>query len=281
MEQRTTENTRNRWRWIMDGSEEQLVEKSDEQLEARVKGIQAKDAAASASILRFIKTEVREGQRGGLIRALRVVHHEEAQRMSKDDPQLSPARIELGLAWGAACQIICDSGGKWDFDNDEPINPLKPIPFEAIQIIAENEAINYVKHNDPSYRPVQVHTVYEWLISEGYATRDDLIHYAAILEALKKRPNRRSIRAPNSGAAALAAPPETTLALHTTMSGRLGQVLSWTANIIAVGVIGVFGVAALSFGSGNEKFMLALAGVVIAAIVWACGRGLRYILAGT
>jgi hypothetical protein len=60
---------------------------------------------------------------------------------------------------------------------------------------------------------------------------------------------------------------------HPTMAGRLGQVLSFTADIIALAVTGFFAVVA-----GNEPNVLVF-GLCVAAVVWATGRALRYVLA--
>lgn len=65
---------------------------------------------------------------------------------------------------------------------------------------------------------------------------------------------------------------------HSSMAGRLGLVLSWTANLIALAVIAVFLFAA-SWDSGNAA-ALALVGAAIAAVIWLVGRGLRYVLTG-
>jgi hypothetical protein len=61
--------------------------------------------------------------------------------------------------------------------------------------------------------------------------------------------------------------------VHPAMAGRLGEVLSFTANIIALAVIGFFAVVA-----GNEPNVLVF-GLCAAAVVWATGRVLHYILA--
>jgi hypothetical protein len=66
---------------------------------------------------------------------------------------------------------------------------------------------------------------------------------------------------------------------HPTMAGRLGQVLSWTANLIAVAIGGVFLVLA-SYDNQNAGVIL-MVGAVLAALVWMAGRALRYVLAGS
>jgi len=64
-----------------------------------------------------------------------------------------------------------------------------------------------------------------------------------------------------------------TAGAHPTTAGRLGEVLSFTANIIALAVIGFFAVVA-----GNEPSVLVF-GLCAAAVVWATGRVLHYVLA--
>jgi hypothetical protein len=63
------------------------------------------------------------------------------------------------------------------------------------------------------------------------------------------------------------------------MAGRLGQVLSWAANLIALAVLATFLVIASE--ETNNAGVPVLIGVVIAAVIWLAGRGLRYVLAGS
>jgi hypothetical protein len=62
---------------------------------------------------------------------------------------------------------------------------------------------------------------------------------------------------------------------HPSMAGRLGQVISWTANLIALAIAAI----ALVFAQ-NDSTVIGI-GIVIAALVWAAGRAMRYVLAGT
>jgi hypothetical protein len=71
-------------------------------------------------------------------------------------------------------------------------------------------------------------------------------------------------------------PPSTA---HPTMAGRLGQVLSWTANLIALAIAATFVVLA-GYEPHNASFLIGV-GVVIAAVIWMIGRGIRYVLAGS
>jgi hypothetical protein len=66
---------------------------------------------------------------------------------------------------------------------------------------------------------------------------------------------------------------------HPTMAGRLGQVLSWTANIIALAIAGFF--MLMAHYDPNSSGFLLLIGACLAGVVWAAGRGLRYVLAGS
>src|SRR5262249_50242268 len=66
---------------------------------------------------------------------------------------------------------------------------------------------------------------------------------------------------------------------HPTMAGRLGQVLSWTANIIALAIAGFFFV--IAHNEPNNSGVILVIGLCIAGVVWAAGRGLRYVLAGS
>jgi hypothetical protein len=67
---------------------------------------------------------------------------------------------------------------------------------------------------------------------------------------------------------------------HPTMAGRLGQVLSWTANIIALAIAGFFMLIAYYEPAGGRGFILVV-GACLAGVVWAAGRALRYVLAGS
>jgi hypothetical protein len=69
----------------------------------------------------------------------------------------------------------------------------------------------------------------------------------------------------------------------TLMAMRLGHVLGWTANLIALAFFGIFSVAALADTgpqSPAERFWMIVFFAVIAGIIWLIGRGLRYVLAG-
>jgi hypothetical protein len=67
---------------------------------------------------------------------------------------------------------------------------------------------------------------------------------------------------------------------HPTMAGRLGPVLSWTANIIALAIAGFFMLIAYYEPAGGRGFILVV-GACLAGVVWAAGRALRYVLAGS
>jgi hypothetical protein len=58
---------------------------------------------------------------------------------------------------------------------------------------------------------------------------------------------------------------------------RLGQVLSWTANVIAIAVLLLFAIIAIKEAPYANAAMSV--GVVSASLVWLTGRGLRYVLA--
>jgi hypothetical protein len=66
---------------------------------------------------------------------------------------------------------------------------------------------------------------------------------------------------------------------HPTMAGRLGQVLSWTANFIALAIAGFF--VLIAHNEPNNSGFILVVGACIAGVVWAAGRGLRYVLAGS
>jgi hypothetical protein len=68
---------------------------------------------------------------------------------------------------------------------------------------------------------------------------------------------------------------------HPSMAGRLGQVLSWTATIIALAILAIFLIVAATTNNTYYAGLFVLTGVVIAAVIWALGRVLRYVLAGT
>jgi hypothetical protein len=57
------------------------------------------------------------------------------------------------------------------------------------------------------------------------------------------------------------------------MAARLGQVLSWTANIIAIAVVALFG---FMWFNGDLNSVGLLLGVVIAAVIWAMGRAVTF-----
>jgi hypothetical protein len=66
------------------------------------------------------------------------------------------------------------------------------------------------------------------------------------------------------------------------MAGRLGQLLSWAANITALAILAtVLAMAALDKVDAPAKTGFILAGVIIAAVIWTVGRGLRYVLVGS
>jgi hypothetical protein len=69
--------------------------------------------------------------------------------------------------------------------------------------------------------------------------------------------------------------PPTSAAAHRTIARRLGQVLGWTANLVAVVII------AVTLLMGKDDTTVLVIGLAFAAIIWAGGRALRYILAGT
>jgi hypothetical protein len=66
---------------------------------------------------------------------------------------------------------------------------------------------------------------------------------------------------------------------HPTIAGRLGRVLSWTANIIAAAIAGV---ALVIAGNNNQDAgVIFIVGAVLAGLLWLAGRALRYVLAGS
>ena len=67
--------------------------------------------------------------------------------------------------------------------------------------------------------------------------------------------------------------------VHPTMAGRFGQVLSWTANVIALAIVAMF--LLIAGNDTKDAGVIVLIGLVIAAVVWMAGRALRYILAGS
>ena len=58
---------------------------------------------------------------------------------------------------------------------------------------------------------------------------------------------------------------------------RLGQVVSWAANVIAIAVFLLFAIIAIKEAPYANAAMLI--GVVAASLVWLIGRGLQYVLA--
>jgi hypothetical protein len=70
-------------------------------------------------------------------------------------------------------------------------------------------------------------------------------------------------------------------AAHPSMAGRLGQVLSWTANLIALAVIVMSFVIAQVSGIKDAGASIVVIGIVIAVLIWGAGRALRYVLAGS
>jgi hypothetical protein len=72
------------------------------------------------------------------------------------------------------------------------------------------------------------------------------------------------------------------ITVQPTMAGRLGQLLSWAANITALAILAtVLAMAALDKVDAPAKTGFILAGVIIAAVIWTVGRGLRYVLVGS
>jgi hypothetical protein len=67
---------------------------------------------------------------------------------------------------------------------------------------------------------------------------------------------------------------------HPSMAGRLGQVLSWTVNLIALAILTIVLVIAAQ-SDGTSSAGAVLVGGVIAAVIWMVGRALRYVLAGS
>jgi hypothetical protein len=61
------------------------------------------------------------------------------------------------------------------------------------------------------------------------------------------------------------------------MAARLGNVLYWTACIIAALFLALAGTQLFVAPHQNQQFVM-IASVVIAAIVWLIGRAIRYIL---
>ncbi len=68
--------------------------------------------------------------------------------------------------------------------------------------------------------------------------------------------------------------PSSSSDVQSSMAGRHGQVLGWTANIIAIVVIAM-SVAVAAGGERSLQLMIVGSGVVLAAAVWAIGRGLK------
>ena len=67
-----------------------------------------------------------------------------------------------------------------------------------------------------------------------------------------------------------------------TMAGRLGQVIYWCGCAVAL-VVGLFFVGVGMGAPGmhaSDGLVAVIAGIVLGAIIWAVGYGLRYILAG-
>ncbi len=69
------------------------------------------------------------------------------------------------------------------------------------------------------------------------------------------------------------------------MAARLGQVLAWTANVIAVAVL-LFGatfvyyIAAYDHASVETQVAFSAGFLIVITAIWAVGRALRYVLAG-
>ncbi len=85
-----------------------------------------------------------------------------------------------------------------------------------------------------------------------------------------------------SDASIAAAQPRPRVAPPAGMAARLGQVLAWTANTIAVFglVIGTVMIFA-NLDNFTTWFTWLVAILVIVPVIWGIGRALRYVLAGT
>ena len=64
------------------------------------------------------------------------------------------------------------------------------------------------------------------------------------------------------------------------MLERLGHVLGWTGNVLAVVAILIGGFLSSIAMNTEYKVAYAAAGLVAASVLWAIGRALRYIFAG-
>jgi hypothetical protein len=67
-------------------------------------------------------------------------------------------------------------------------------------------------------------------------------------------------------------------ATPSSMAGRLGHVLGWIANLIALVAFGIGVLAALD--TSDARLVGVGVAAVIAVIIWLIGRALRYVLAG-
>jgi hypothetical protein len=77
-------------------------------------------------------------------------------------------------------------------------------------------------------------------------------------------------------------PPGRLSTAQLSMAFRIGQVLSWAANIIALAVFALsLAIAAGSGGTIAVNTVVVVVGVVVAVVIWAVGRALRYVLAGS
>jgi hypothetical protein len=270
-----------------------------DQLKTTLDKIEAKRAAAKASILRFITREIPDeaARLTGLIRAISAVIHKHADEAPRRYPQMGndPAAIELVMAKDVAGMIISAAGGQWDFEGYRPgvtqqrptivdgMIAMRDIPFEAIKTIAENDACNFVDRKDPP-TPVLIRKVYEWLIAVGYvADRKGMVCDVAILgpDGTAAENHRSAIQERSAAAGVISARATSASTAFQTMPGRLGRVLSWIANTGALGMLVFFIIIAGHDSNPNNQMGLLAVGAAIALVVWLCGRGFRYILAGT
>ena len=61
----------------------------------------------------------------------------------------------------------------------------------------------------------------------------------------------------------------------------LGQVIAWTANVVAALVFVIGALMIANNLKGNEATISSLLLITTVAVIWGIGRGFRYILAGT
>lgn len=73
---------------------------------------------------------------------------------------------------------------------------------------------------------------------------------------------------------------ENVIAVHeTTMFERVGHVFGWTANIIAVSIIGLT-IWLVTTGKDQDAIKVVIVGSAGTAVAYGIGRALRYVLAG-